>query len=283
MVLRSHEWQRRLAVAQREERSLLALHEFLDHDFRTRLAEAAAEHHVDGRQRLVARHRHDDALPRRKPFGLHHDRRALRADVVLRRIGVSKMRIGRGRNAVVAAQRLGETLRRLQLPRRLARPERGDTRRRQIVYDAGGDRRVGSDDHKCHAHQPAERDHGRVVHDVERDACRIARDAGVAGGTKEFRRQRRSGDLPRQRVFAPARAEKKDFHGRVCASWISGRGLACLSDPASAAQARDGALGGMAMISCSAATCRANAPRPAAVAATIVCGRLLTKDFSTVA
>lgn len=36
-----------------------------------------------------------------------------------------------------------------------------------------------------------------------------------------------------------------------------------------------------AMISCNVATCLANAPRPAAVAVTVVCGFLPTKAFST--
>ena len=36
-----------------------------------------------------------------------------------------------------------------------------------------------------------------------------------------------------------------------------------------------------AMISCNVATCRANAPRPAAVAVTVVCGFFPTNAFST--
>lgn len=43
----------------------------------------------------------------------------------------------------------------------------------------------------------------------------------------------------------------------------------------------DGYRAEAAMISCSIATWRANAPRPAAVAVTVVCGFLPTKAFST--
>ena len=83
VVLGCGQRQRVLAIAEHEERGLLALHELLDHDLGARLAEGAAEHHVDSGQRLIDRHRDDDALAGGEPVGLHHDRRALLADIGL--------------------------------------------------------------------------------------------------------------------------------------------------------------------------------------------------------
>ena len=76
---------RGLAVAQREERGLLADQEFLDHDLGAGRAEAAAEHHVDRGFGLGQRLRDHDALAGGEPVGLDDDRRALLAHVGLRR------------------------------------------------------------------------------------------------------------------------------------------------------------------------------------------------------
>ena len=85
VVLRGDERDRGLAVAQREERRLLAAQEFLDHDFGARLAETAAEHHVDRGFGFGQRLRHHHALAGREPVGLDDDRRALLAHIVLGR------------------------------------------------------------------------------------------------------------------------------------------------------------------------------------------------------
>src|SRR5439155_19621990 len=63
----------------------------------------------------------------------------------------------------------------------------------------------------------------RVVRDVEGDALRLARDAGVAGRAEQPVGQRARRDLPGERVLAPARAEKEDVHARCRPE----RGLGC--------------------------------------------------------
>ena len=70
------ERERGLAVAQREERGLLADEKFLDHDLGAGLAQAAAEHHVDRGLGLGDRLGDDHALAGREPVGLDDDRRA---------------------------------------------------------------------------------------------------------------------------------------------------------------------------------------------------------------
>ena len=60
----------------------------------------------------------------------------------------------------------------------------------------------------------AEGDHRRMVGDVERDAFGLLRDAGIARRAIELVGQRAGGDLPGQRVLAPAGAEKENVHAR---------------------------------------------------------------------
>ena len=54
VILRAGQRHDVLAVGQREEAGLLAVEEFLHHDFGARRAEAAVEHEVDGAMRFVA-------------------------------------------------------------------------------------------------------------------------------------------------------------------------------------------------------------------------------------
>ncbi|MDB5504445.1 MAG: hypothetical protein JWR89_4347, partial [Tardiphaga sp.] len=90
----------------------------------------------------------------------------------------------------------------------------------------------------------------------------------------------------RQRMLAPAGTEEKNVHGD-CQTGLreEAQGL-----PAGAARRNisDGVVdivlhhpSDPAMISRKVATCRANAPRPAAVAVTVVCGFLPTNAFVT--
>ena len=53
VVLRRDERQRVFAVRENEEAGFLAFEEFLDHDFRAGITQAAAEHHVDGSNGLI--------------------------------------------------------------------------------------------------------------------------------------------------------------------------------------------------------------------------------------
>ena len=215
VILRGRQRQRMLAVAQREERRLLALHELLDNHFRASLAEAAAEHHVDGIQRLFKIHRHHDALARRKAISLHHNRRTLRADIGLGCVGIGEMLIGGGRDVVRPAQGLGETLRAFELAGGFARSECLDPGGGQVIDDPRRDRRIRPDDDEIDCVRAAERDHLCMVGDIQRDAFSLARDAGIARRAPQFREQRRRRDLPGQRMFAPAGTKQKDVHERL--------------------------------------------------------------------
>ena len=56
------------------------------------------------------------------------------------------------------------------------------------------------------------RDHGGMIGRIERRQFGVFGDAGIARGGGEPGQKRRLGELPRQRVFAPARADEKDVH-----------------------------------------------------------------------
>ena len=212
MVLRRGERDRGLAVAEREERRLLALQELLDHHFGAGLAQSAAEHHVDGGLRLGDAGRDHDALAGGEPVGLDHDRRALGAHVSLRRRRRGEALIGRGRNVARLAQILGEALGAFELGGRLARTEGLDPGGAEIIHDAGAERRLGADDDEIDLVRPAERDHRRMVGNVERHQLAFPRDAGIARRAVELLDQRARRDLPGQRMLAPAGAEEEDVH-----------------------------------------------------------------------
>ena len=102
------------AIGQHEERGLFAGHELFNHHLGPSAAKGAAEHLVDGIQRLLQRHRHDNALARRQTIGLDHDGRALRGHIGPRRLGPGKAGIGGGGGIAGGADFLGEGFGRLQ-------------------------------------------------------------------------------------------------------------------------------------------------------------------------
>ena len=216
MILRRGERQSGHAIAERKERRLLAGEEFLDHDLAGSLAQAAAEHHVDGRVRGSEVFRDDHALAGGKPVGLDHDRRAALADIGLCRFGCAETFVGGGGYAVRAAQILGESLGALKPGGGSARPERLDAGGLEIVDDPGAQRRLRPDDDEIDIVLAAKPDHARMVGEVERDAFGLARDAGIARRANEPVAERACRQLPGQRMFAPAGAEEQNVHRLEC-------------------------------------------------------------------
>ena len=64
------------------------------------LAQAAAEHHVDGGERLLLGGRDNDAFAGGETVSLDDDRRAVLADVGLRASAIPEMRVRRRRDIV---------------------------------------------------------------------------------------------------------------------------------------------------------------------------------------
>ncbi len=213
VVLRGAEGQAGRAVDQHEERRLLAGHHLLDHHLGAGRAEAAAEHVVDGLQRLGFGLRQDHALAGGEAVGLDHDRRAVFAHVGLGGLGVGEVAVARGGRAHGVADLLGEGLRRLQPRGRRRGPEDREARVAQHVGYAGGQRRLGADDHQVDGVLAGELGHRAAVEDVQVGAFGDLRDARVAGRDDQLVAFRILQRRPGQAVFAPAAAEDEDVHG----------------------------------------------------------------------
>ena len=125
--------------------------------------------------------RHHHAFAGGKAVGLDHDRRALRVQIGFGRIGRAEALIGRGRDAVGAAQILGEALGAFEPRRGPRRPKRLDAGGLQVIDDAGTQRRLRPDHDQVDAAGAAKCDYRGVIGNVERHAFGLPRDAGIAG------------------------------------------------------------------------------------------------------
>ena len=147
-----------------------------------------------------------------EPVGLDHDRRALRAHVVLGRGGRREAPIGGGRDAVGLAQVLGEALGAFEPRRRPVGPNAlapAAARSSTMPAQSGAS---GLDHDEVDLACPAERDHRRMVRDIERDEIALARSrhcpahrrgARPAGSPRSSRRARAHALEPRRRMFMP--------------------------------------------------------------------------------
>ena len=213
MILGRVERDRGLAVAQRQERGLLAGQEFLDEDVGSGRTQPARHHHVDGGLRFFDAFRHHHTLAGREAVGLDHDRGAFPADMSLGGRRHAEARIFRGRDRMRAAQVLGESLRAFEPCRRPPRPERLDPHRFEIVDDPGHQRPFGPHHDEIDPLCLAKIDHRGMVGRIERDELGVPGDPGVSRGAIEPVDQRTAGDLPGQRMLAPAGPEQKQVHG----------------------------------------------------------------------
>ena len=107
---------------------------------------------------------------------------------------------------------LREGLGAFDLGRRRARAEDGDAGVAEVVGEPGDERRLRPDDDEVDAELVAEPEQRLRVVRPERVAGAEAGDARVAGGGVQVAEPRALGDLPRERVLAPARADDEDVH-----------------------------------------------------------------------
>ena len=119
-----------LAIDETEKTRFLAFEEFLDDD---RRIAAHCEYFIEGAERLVHRHRHDDTLARMQAVGLQHDRRTLVADILARGFRIAELGEARGRNLVVGADVLRKALRAFELRGLCRRSENFDAGRFEMV------------------------------------------------------------------------------------------------------------------------------------------------------
>ena len=156
------------------------------------------------------------ALSRRKAVGLDHDAVAARCELVRERAR-GRERFERpafghpdaGGTGDLAAERLA----RFDAGGRRRRPERRHAGRQQGVRDPGGQRRLGADHRELDRLAPCQLDQRRAVERIDpRDDAdpRLGRDPGAARRNDHLVDTRLGGQLPGERVLAPAAADDED-------------------------------------------------------------------------
>ena len=93
------------------------------------------------------------------------------------------------------------------------RPEDGDPVAAQLVRDPRNERRLGADHGEVGAEVPREAEQRLPVLGPDGMAVAEPRDAGIARRGVQRRQPRRLGELPRERVLAPARPDQEHLHG----------------------------------------------------------------------
>ena len=221
VVLRRRERHRTLAVAEREQRELLALEELLqDH---LGLAEALlTEEHVDGVAGLALVLGDDHALAGREHVGLQHGGIRGAGEVRRRLLAVAEHHVRGGGHAAVAHQLLGVCLRALDARRRAGRPEGGDAGGAQGVNEACHERRLGAHDDEIDLTLP-----GRLDHVATRQALHsVPGDPGVARRGQHLERAAPAEERADDRVLAAARAHDQDASIAQSAEMKSSTGIA---------------------------------------------------------
>src|SRR5262249_61911035 len=108
-------------------------------------------------------------------------------------------------------------LRALEPRRRARRAERLDAGGFEVVDDAGRERPLGPDHDEIDAPSLAKIDHRGMVGWIERNELRLPGDPGIAGGAVQPVPERARGDLPGERMLAPAGTEEEQIHAGACA------------------------------------------------------------------
>ena len=213
-VLRGGKRPRRLAVAEREQRDLVADQQLLDDDRAARLAVAPRRRGRPRRRPCAERaiRADGDALAGREPVGLDDARAAELVDGPACRLDVRARHGARRRHARRLHQLLREGLRALHARGTGRRAEDGDASPSQRISEAEHERQLGSDHDEPDLEVVGKRYQAADVVDGDLVAGRDPRDAGVAGRAMQFATGGARGERLRQRVLPPARTDEQDPH-----------------------------------------------------------------------
>ena len=207
-----------LAVAQGEQRRDLAFEEFLYDHACAGVAEASAQRVVDGSFGLGSRRCDDDALARRQPVGLDHERGG---ETVEERLGGRRLiedAEAPRRQVVAQGESLGEGFGRLQPSSGAGRTETGHPSLGEGVRQPRRDRRLRSDHDQIGLDLKRERRQARHIVRLHWTDVPEPGHPGIARGANDMSHKHGLGDLPGQRMFAAARADDEDVHAPAMAS-----------------------------------------------------------------
>ena len=213
MVLRGEHRDGAGAVGEHEERELFAGHELLDEDLAPGIAEGLRGEHRDGGSVGVLDALADeDALPRREPGRLDHDRRTERADGEERAVECGVRFGARGGHAGVAHQLLREGLRRFDARGGARRAEDGELLEAECIHESGGERRLGPNDREVGTLAQREIEERAGVRRLHRGAAAELRQPRVARGGDDVEGRMTPRERPGEGVLAPAAADQQHLH-----------------------------------------------------------------------
>ena len=197
------------AIDERHHADFRAGHEFFDDDAGTRIAEDFLAHRViDGVERFAFAVADADALALGQAGGFHHDRLAVHFDVLLGGIGIGEAAGFRRGDRLRAHKLFGEPFIAFQLGGFHAGAEDLEAELLQAIGQAGGERVFRADDDQIDRVVFGEAFDATEVHDIDLEAIRHLRHAGVAREAEEALNFGRLAELPRQGVLAAARADQ---------------------------------------------------------------------------
>ena len=207
MILRTGERDAAGAVDQSEQAGLLALEKLLDHH--RPIAGGS-----DCGFGVGAAHGDGDALARGEAIGLDHygDGESVERGEG-GALGVNAD-VGSGRDIVLGAQILGETLRPFEHRRGGGRAEGRDPGAAQRIGNPGDKRCLGADNDQVDRLRLGQGDDGGWIAGVDRAALGPALDPGIAGRGDQQCAAWRLRKPPRQRIFTAPRPEQQDIHER---------------------------------------------------------------------
>ena len=223
MVLAGGHRQHVVAIGHHDKAGFFALQKIFNHHARACVAHFVAQQHiVDGGVGFVQRHGNDDAFARRQPVGFDDDGRAFLVHIIVRGGGVFKGLVLRGGDAVAQHKGFGEVFGAFQLRGGAGGPENRQPCGAKIVHNACGKRRFGSNHGEGDVFALAKGNQVGMGGEREIVHFRLGGCACIACGNVNGGDFGRLGELPRQRVFAPAVADDEQFH--VLSLWGGEKG-----------------------------------------------------------
>ena len=208
MILGGQQRQRLLAICDREERELLALHELLDQDLAASVAEdPIAQHCIDRALGLGRALCDDHPFPGSQSRCLDHHRRGEFRQRGLRFAGVAVLRRASGGNPGFHHQVLGKPLRCLDARRLTRRPKDWQPTRLEEVDDSRFERKLRSDDSQIDELVLGEVGQLFLLLDRNWNAARDRRDARIARRSDQLETRIVAAQFPGKRMLSSARSD----------------------------------------------------------------------------
>ena len=213
MVLAGRQREHVRAVAHHDEACFLAFKALFDHHARAGLTQAlVAQHPVHGRSGFLDGGCDDHALAGGEAVGLYHDGRSLLLDILAGFLRIVEGCMARGGDRVPHHELLGEILGGFKLRSGPGRAEYPEALCAELIDDAGGKRRFGTDHGQVHAFARGEVGQGPDIGQRNVLQAGLGGRAPVAGRDEHLSHPRAPGELPREGMLASSRPHDEQLH-----------------------------------------------------------------------